>query len=303
MDDLRRLKAFVRVAERSSFTAAARELGLTQPQVSRAIREVERAMQCTLFSRSTRRVALTPEGQRYLKGVRRALEALDDASDAVRAESGMIRGVVRVTAPFALGNLLASVLLELTRAHPELSIDVVLADRIVGLLDENFDVAIRVGRLPPSELKVRSLGTNLTILCAAPAYLRQHPSPRRPSELTEHEHVLFSVRPEPERLTLVDRKLREVRVKIAGRVRVNELGLALAAAIHGAGIASLPEALAAPALAAGTLTRLLPGWTLRPSRIHVVCPPRSPQPARVTAFIAALETVFSARRGAATRRD
>jgi DNA-binding transcriptional LysR family regulator len=292
MDSLRRLGVFVRVAELGSFTSAARQLGLTQPQVSRAVRELEQELRSTLFVRSTRRVALTPEGQRYLVGVRRALEALDDANDAVHAQHGSVRGLLRVTAPFAAGDLLAPVVAALARSHPQLVLDVMMTDRIVNLVEESVDVAVRVGPLPPSELKAIAVATNVTILCAAPPYLASHPAPRQPRDLAAHQHVVFTGRPQPDQAVLIDDKRRIARVRIDGRVRVNELRLALAAAIDGLGIASLPASLAAAALVDGRLVRVLPSWTFRPSRVHLVSPPRSPQPARVAAFVAAFQAAL-----------
>jgi DNA-binding transcriptional LysR family regulator len=299
MDRLRRLDAFARVAELGSFTAAARRLGLTQPQVSRAVRDLEQELQSALFIRSTRRVTLTPEGQRYLAGVRRALEALDEASDAVHAGQDSVRGVLRVTAPVGFGGFLSPVLTALARSHPQLVLDVGLTDRVVNLIEDNIDVAIRVGPLPPSELKALAIASNQTILCAAPAYLARHRAPRLPRDLEAHEHVLYTGRPQPEHLTLVDGKQRTVRVTVTGRVRVNEFRLARTAAIDGLGISALPSTLAASAIASGQLIRVLPSWSFRLARVHVVTPPRSPQPARVTAFVAALRTALEeARRSA-----
>jgi DNA-binding transcriptional LysR family regulator len=221
MDRLRALQAFVRVAELGSFTAAGRELRVTQSQVSRAVRELEREVESQLFTRSTRRVVLTPEGQRYLHGVRDALRTLDAANDAVRTDSRAVSGTLRVTAPAELGEYLTPVMTALIAEHPALSIDSLLTDRLVDLIDEGFDVAIRVGPMAPSALRARRLGTNLAVLCASPAYARAHELPRHPRDLREHAFVLFTGKRNPERLTLVDGRGHAAQVRLAGRLRTN----------------------------------------------------------------------------------
>src|SRR5262249_31489277 len=145
MDRLAQLEAFVHVAELSSFSAASRELGCAQSQISRGVRALERALGSPLFTRSTRRVVLTQEGQRYLAGARQAIRALASAADAVRDSSSNVSGLLRVTAPLELGEHLGPVLAALLARHRELAIESLLTDRVVDIIDEGFDVAIRVG--------------------------------------------------------------------------------------------------------------------------------------------------------------
>jgi DNA-binding transcriptional LysR family regulator len=288
MDQLRALHAFVRVAELTSFTAAGQQLGVTQPQISRAVRQLERGIGSQLFTRSTRRVVLTPEGQRYLSGVREALRTLEAARNAMRAASRAVSGTLQVTAPVAFGDYLAPVVAELAASHPDLAIDAVLTDRVVDVIDEGFDVAIRMAPMAPSTLRTRRLGTSRAVLCAAPAYLERRGAPRRVRDLAAHDFVIFTAKRTADRLTLIDRRGRTTVVRIAGRLRSNELRLVRHAALAAAGIAALPVALLGRALEDGQLVRVLPGWTLPAAPIHAVFPPRSPQPARLIAFLDAM---------------
>jgi DNA-binding transcriptional LysR family regulator len=285
MDQLRILRSFVQVAELASFTAAARTLGVTQSQVSRAIRQLERGIGSQLVLRTTRRVSITPEGQRYLRGVRAALRMLDEAGDAVRQDGHAVRGTLRVTAPIEFGEYLAPVIAELVATHVALAIDAVLTDRIVDLIDEGFDVAIRTGPLVPSALRTRRLGTADAVLCASPAYTERRGVPRRPEDLAAHDCVVFTAKRTPEWLALSDRRGRTTRVRIAGRLRVNELRAVRRAALAGAGIAALPLVMIRRALADRELVRVLPGWSPPAAAIHAVFPARLPQPARLTAFL------------------
>lgn len=295
MDQLRALEAFVRVAELTSFTAAGQQLGVTQPQISRAVRQLERGIGSQLFTRSTRSVMLTPEGHRYLIGVRVALRALEAARDATRAASRAVSGTLRVTAPAAFGDYLAPVIAELAASHPDLAVDAVLTDRVVDVIDEGFDVAIRMAPMTPSTLRTRRLGTARAVLCAAPAYLDRRGAPRRVRDLATHDFVIFTAKRTADRLTLTDRRGRAAQVRIAGRVRSNELRLVRHAAIAAAGIAVLPVAMLGRALEDGLLVHVLPGWSLPETPIHAVFAPRSPQPARLTALLDAMTQSLRAR--------
>jgi DNA-binding transcriptional LysR family regulator len=288
MDQLRILRSFVQVAELASFTAAARTLGVTQSQVSRAIRQLERGIGCQLVLRTTRRVSITPEGQRYVREVRAALRTLDEAGDALREDDHAVRGTLRVTAPIEFGEYLAPVIAELVAAHVALVIDAVLTDRIVDLIDEGFDVAIRTGPLVSSALRTRRLGIAETALCASPAYAKRRGVPRRPKDLAAHDCVVFTAKRTPEWLALSDRRGRTTRVRIAGRLRANDLRVIRRAALAGAGIAALPLAMIRRPLADRELVRVLPDWSPPAVAIHAVFPARSPPPARLAAFLDAM---------------
>ncbi|WP_394829603.1 LysR family transcriptional regulator [Pendulispora albinea] len=285
MDDLHRFEVFVRVAELASFSAAARALKMAQSQVSRQVRELEERVGSALFTRTTRKVTLTAEGATYLGAVRSALGILADAEEAVRASRGTVSGTLRLTAPLELGEYLAPVLHDLLARHPALAVDLVLTDRIVDLVEEGFDLGVRFGQQRASSLRARRIGAIESVLCASAAYAARHGLPKHPRDLERHEHVLFTAKAAPDKLTLFDEHRRAVSVRIAGRFRANELRAVRLAVLAGSGLGMLPLPLAAPAFAEGTLVRALPAWSGRTVPVHVVFPPRSPQPPRVTAFI------------------
>lgn len=296
MDGLKRLELLSAVAEASSFSGAARKLGLAQSQVSRAVRELEQEVGAALFVRSTRRVLVTAEGASYLRGARQALDLLRDSASAARAGRQAITGPLRVTAPPAFGRVLAPVVAELLLRHRELEIETLLTDRVVDLIEEGFDVAIRFGALEPSALRARKLGATASLLCAAPSYLASRPAPRKPADLgaPEHEHILVTGKARGGPLSLIDPRGRTARIAPRGRLRSNDLPLARDAAVAGAGIACLPRALVASALADGTLVELLRGWAPRPTPLHAVYVPRDPPLARVTAFVQAMTAALAA---------
>lgn len=298
VDGLRRLEILLAVAEAASFSEAARKLGLAQSQVSRAMGELEREIGAALFVRSTRRVVVTAEGSSYLRGARQALSALRDAASSACAGRQAITGPLRITAPPAFGGTLAPVVADLLVRHPDLEIETLLTDRVVDLVEEGYDVAVRFGPLAPSALRARKLGAATSLLCAAPGYLAGRPPLRKPSDLTSpaHTHILVTGKAHGGPLLLVDAKGRSARVAPVGRLRTNDLSLARDLAFAGAGIACLPRALAAPALADGILVELLRGWAPRPTALHAVYPPRSPPAARVTAFVQAMTAALSAAR-------
>ena len=300
MDGLKRLEILLAVAEASSFSGAARKLGLAQSQVSRAVREQEQDVGASLFVRSTRRVVVTAEGASYLRGARQALDVLRESASSARAGRQAITGPLRITAPPAFGRVLAPVVADLVLRHQALEIDTLLTDRVVDLVEEGVDVAIRFGVLAPSALRARKLGTTDSLLCASPSYLAIRPAPRNPAALAkgelDHQHILLTGKSRGGPLTLVDPRGRVARVSQRGRLRTNDLTLARDAALAGAGIACLPRTLVASALADGTLVELLRGWAPRPTPLHAVYVPRDPPAARVTAFVQAMIAALTSAR-------
>lgn len=284
MDGLERLRVFARAADLASFSATARALGLAQSQVSRAVRAIEDEVGASLFLRTTRAVSLTAEGRRYLEAVRAALASLEIAGAAVRDSRNEPSGTLRVTAPAELAEILGPVLGVLAIRHPLLGVDAVLADRIIDVVAEGFDVAIRTGDLPPTELRARKIGATRSIVCASPAHVARHGAPRLARDLRDHEVAIFSRKPTSVVLLQRDDG-RRARIPLRGRLRLDDLRAVRAVAIAGAAIAILPEAHAAPAIASGALVRLLPRWTTSSTPIHALVPPRDPQPARVRLFI------------------
>ena len=183
MDRFAAMNTFVRVAELGTFSAAARELGLTQPAVSQQIAALERHLDVRLFHRSTRKLALTEGGETYYQHALQILQAVGEAEESAGELSSAFRGNLRVHGPVGFGQThLSPIVIEFQRLHPELIIELVLDDRFADLIAEGVDVAIRFGELKSSELIARKLATFERILVASPDYIAAHGKPRTPQD-------------------------------------------------------------------------------------------------------------------------
>jgi DNA-binding transcriptional LysR family regulator len=260
MTDLTGMITFARVAELESFSAAARELKLSKSAVSKQVSRLEDRLGLRLLNRTTRRLSLTEAGVTFYEGCRQVARAAEAAEQAVTHLAAAPRGSLRVNAPmsFGLGHV-APALPELLARYPEMSIDLALNDRVVDLVDEGFDVAIRIGRLLESSLIARRLAPSRRLLCAAPAYLEAHGAPERPEDLKDHDCLLYSYQSEGHEWRF--RGPGGVkRVKVAGRLRANNGDVLLGAAIAGLGLTFMPTFLCGEAVRRGRLVTLLPDW-------------------------------------------
>lgn len=278
-DKLSVLKLFTRVARTSSFTKAGRELGISQPSVSRQISELEADVGAALFVRTTRAVKLTEAGVDYLMRVETILEALEEADQAVRGTSEL-RGHLRValSTSFAIREVIPRIgrFLDL---HPALQVDLLMSDNRQDLIEEGVDVAIRFGTLPDSSARSRLIGRSLRMLVAAPSYLAKAGVPAEPSELGEHTFVLG-----PSSAASLGWTLRkngqETTFRASGRMTTSVNEAATVAAVAGLGI--LPVGLwgCRSEIADGRLVRILEDWELDPVEVHAVFPPgRASRPA------------------------
>jgi DNA-binding transcriptional LysR family regulator len=193
MDKLRAMETFVRIVERGSLTAAADALDTSLPSVVRALAALEAKLDVRLLNRTTRRIALTDEGREYYERCRRVLAEVDEAEAALSARRAAPKGRLRVTAPVMLGRLhVAPVANEFLARHAALQLELVLLDRVVDLLEEGVDVAVRIGRLPDSSLVAVPVGHTRRVLCASPAYLKRAGAPKSPADLAHHRFVSFT---------------------------------------------------------------------------------------------------------------
>jgi LysR family transcriptional regulator for bpeEF and oprC len=193
MDRFLSMQCFVRAVETGSFSAVARELGTGQPNVSRHIAGLEQRLGARLLHRSTRRLTLTPEGERYYAEARRVLDAVDEAEANARGED-MPRGLLRVACPTSLGRpyILPRIKVLLAR-YPELEIDLQVSDRFIDLVEEGVDLAVRIGNLQDSALKARRVGSAERICVASSTYLKKHGAPKTPRDLQQHNCVLYTL--------------------------------------------------------------------------------------------------------------
>lgn len=255
------------IAQTGSFTQAAQRLQLSKAAVSQRMAELERAVGLTLVQRTTRSVRLTDAGQRLVDDTAQAFAHIADSLSGVREQAGQPRGLVRMTAPVALGRQhIAPTLEALFRRYPQLRIELELADRLTNLAQEGFDLAIRHVSAPPDNHVAWKLCDSRTVLVATAGYLRRRGTPGHPSELSTHDCLAYLrtgpaqwlfEQAEPGR---APREPQRVSVAVQGPLRANNSELLRDAVLSGLGIAQLPDFSAGAALRAGRLREVLPAW-------------------------------------------
>ena len=269
--DLNRIRLFVRVAEAGSFTAAARIVGLPKSSVSRGVAALERDLGVRLIQRTTRRLHLTEAGRAYYESVSRALSGVEEAAAAVSELQDAPSGPVRLTAPLDLGLwLLAPSVARFAERYREVRLDVALTQRMVDLVREGFDLALRVGKLADTGLVARPLGLVRAGLFAAPQYLKRMGRPRSVRELAKHDCVLFRA---GGRATwdLVGPAGRQ-KVEVHGAVSADDHQFVREAAVAGLGVTLLPIFTCSGPFKTNELTRLLPEYATGGEPLHLVYP-------------------------------
>ncbi|HEY8432432.1 MAG TPA: LysR family transcriptional regulator [Sandaracinaceae bacterium] len=282
--DLNRVAIFVKVVEEGGFTAAARALGLPKSSVSRAVALLESELGARLLRRSTRAVAMTEAGAAFYDRASRGLGALFEAREAVMELESAVRGTIRVTASVDVGVwMLAPLVARFARHYPEVLVDVVLTGRVVDLVEESFDLAVRAGSVGDEGLAARRLVPAVDFgLYAARSYLERHGVPRRAPELASHRCVLFRASRGRARWTLTGPRGEET-VEVSGGVSADDFSFALECVASGAGIGLLPSFVAERG-GAGQLVRVLPKHVARGAPLHLVYPADRYLPRRVALF-------------------
>lgn len=284
MDRLSVLQTFVAVAETGSFTAAAERLGLSRAMTSRHVQTLEDRLGVRLLQRTTRRVSPTEAGLGYLERARRLLVDFDEAETEVRGERAAPRGTLRVNAPVSFGRThLARALPGFLLRHPDLAVEITVNDRVVDLIEEGYDVAIRIGRLGDSSLVARRLGTVISHLAASPAYLDRHGVPAGPEDLASHVCLGYAYSASAQSLSHHDG--RQATVRVEGGLYANNGDLLTEVAAGGAGIVIQPDFILGPYLADGRLVPVLPDWTRPDLGIYAVHHQSRHVAAKVRAFV------------------
>lgn len=287
------MTCFVRAAELGSLSAAARSLATTQPTVSKQIAALEATLRVRLLERGPARVVLTDEGARFLDSARRLLEDYDEAVTALDERTRQPRGLVRISAPVALGELhLNALMLQALQQHPELRIDLILEDRFVDPLEERFDIMVRIGQPLPQELVARELATWPRYIVASPEYLQRHGRPRRLEDLARHPFLRYPLGADDTVQLTGPRGTLEV--PVTTRYRLNSAVALLDAVRQGAGIAFQPCWMVNELLRRKELVRLLPQWSGPSQTVYLVYPPRRRQPMRVQVMLDALAATIRA---------
>ncbi|WP_407353190.1 LysR family transcriptional regulator [Luteimonas sp. R10] len=283
---LERMRTFVRVAERGNLSAVARELGIGQSTVTRHLRELEEAVGVPLLSRTTRRVTVTEEGSRYHAHCALILRLVEQAGDEARGTRGAPAGTVRISCTATFGVLHATRLVfAFQDRYPGIGIDLNLTDERVDLVREGVDVALRLGPLADSSLKLRTLGQSRRLLAAAPDYLAAHGTPSVPQDLSGHEGIRMSNVAGGDTLVLQGPDGARHAVPFGGRLRVDHGLAAREALVAGRGIAPAHHWLVGDLLAAGRLKAILPDYALPSVPLSMLIVPERAGIARVRLLV------------------
>ncbi|MFZ5748170.1 MAG: LysR family transcriptional regulator [Pseudomonadota bacterium] len=284
---------FASVIEARSFSGAAETLGVSKATVSKAISRLEARLGTSLFHRTSRRLTLTDSGKALAERAQRLLvegtAAEEAALDAARAPAGMIR----VAAPLSFGiQHVAPAIAEFLAEHPAIKVDLTLSDARVDIVAEGIDVALRIAELPDSSLRTRRLGDVAVHLVGAPAYFARAGRPAHPADLSHHACFPYTNSSHPDIWRLRGAGGEEASVRIDGPLRTDNGDSMLPALRAGLGIGFLPGFLVDADLAAGTLEKVLPEWSVSRAAIHLLTPPGTLRPARVEALIQFLADRF-----------
>lgn len=284
---------FMRVVERGSFSAVAREIGLSQPTISKQIGALETRLGGRLFARSTRNLSLTDEGRRYYEHCRQILAAVDNAEQSFQTGQERVAGPLRIASSGSFGRIqIAPRLHGFLRQHPGVTIDLQLSDENVDLVSEGIDVAVRIGELKDSSLVARPIGLTRRCVFAAPAYLEQRGVPATPEDLIAHNCLVFN-QLEHFDTWRFERDGHWASVRVKGNVRSNNSEAIRQMVLSGLGLSLSPSWLFREDLQAGRVVALLDGHTPSSLPIHAVFAPDRRQSARVRAFIDYLRDAFA----------
>jgi DNA-binding transcriptional LysR family regulator len=288
---------FMAVVDAGSFIAGGRALGLTRSAAGKAVARLEDRLGARLLNRTTRALSLTDEGRTFHEHGAQILAAIDHAESSVSGERGTPRGVLRVTLPDAFGRLVVlPVLRQYLEAWPELQVEVSFTDRLVDLVEEGFDLAVRIGGADlDAGLVSRVVATSRPYLCASPAYLARHGEPASADDLAGHDCLLFSSRTRRQSWRLRDPDGQWVKAEGRSRLRMDSGEAIRDAAVAGLGIGLLPAFLVDEDLAAGRLRTVLPAVDLGEVKIVAIYPTRRHLEPRVRRFIDLLVQALGAR--------
>ena len=289
MDKFKAMNIFIGIVEAGSLTAAAERLGVSLAAVVRSLAALEESLGVRLLNRSTRRIALTEEGRDYLERSRRLLADLADMENAVAARRARPSGRLTITAPVMFGRLhVAPVVTDFLAEHPEMSVELLLVDRVLDLLDESIDLALRIGPLPDSGLVAVPVGCTRRVTCASPAYLARHGRPTHPAELAGHAVIRLTGLGDGHEWhfeRIGERGSEHVRVPVRSSFATNQVDVALDACRKGIGCGRFLAYQVQAAEGAGELQRVLDDWAPPAVPVSLLYPHGRLLPSRVRAFV------------------
>jgi DNA-binding transcriptional LysR family regulator len=284
MDKLRAMEIFVRIVERGSLTAAADVLGMSVPSVVRALAALERTMGVRLMNRTTRRSSLSDEGREYYERCKRVLAEVEEADASISARRTEPKGRLRVTAPVMYGRMhVAPVVAGFMAKYRDMEIELLLLDRVIDLVEEGIDVALRIGNLPETTLVAVPVGATRRVVCASPSYLKRAGSPKLPADLAAHRCILFSGLSPGNEWSFAGKRGAQVSVRPV--LRTNQFDVAVDACLRGLGCGQFLCYQVEPLVNSGKLKRVLGEFEPAPLPIHVVYPHGRHVSSNVRAFM------------------
>jgi len=274
MDKFLEMRVFSAVVEAGSFTGATRALDMSKAAVSRYVAELEERLGVRLLHRTTRKLSPTTEGEIFFARCRELLDNLDEAEAEITSRSGEASGLLKVNVPVTFGLMYLAPLWPVFLArHPKLDLDITLSDRVVDLVEDGFDLAVRIGQLPSSSLISRKLAATRMVLCASPDYLKRCGEPSAPGELLQHDVISYSLFSSGENWTFAGPE-GHVSVKVVPRMRTNSGDTCRAAALQHQGIVLQPTFIVGADLEQGSLHEIMPGYRSTELGVYAVYPSR-----------------------------
>ncbi|MGH8175856.1 MAG: LysR family transcriptional regulator [Steroidobacter sp.] len=292
MSKFQEMSSFVAVVEAGSFVGAADATGMSKAAVSRHVGELEQRLDVRLLQRTTRRLSLTDEGRIFFERAKDLLSALDEAESELTSRSGEPSGLIRVNAPLTFGVLhLAPLWGPFAAANPKVALDITLSDRVVDLIDEGYDLAVRITTMPSSMLVTRKLASTRMVLCASPRYLKRHGKPKQPHELAGHSVISYTYWSTGDEWRFTGPK-GAVSVRTKSRIHTNNGDTCRRAALAHQGVILQPDFLIRDDLLRGDLVELMPAYRSIDLDIHAVWPSRKHLPLKTRRLIDFLADAF-----------
>jgi DNA-binding transcriptional LysR family regulator len=286
MDTLTRMRAFIDVVEAEGFSAAARKIGRSKALLSKYVRELEDELGALLLNRTTRQFSLTEAGHTYFKRASELVKEIDSLAESVRESSGDVKGRIKLTAPRTFADAaIGQSLIDFAKAHPDIVLEIHLDDRFVDLVEEGFDMAIRITRMEDSSLIARRLLPFGIRICASPDLIQTVGRPEKPQDLVRMPCIIDTNGRWLSNWPFMRENGEMFSVAVKGPLEVNSPLTTRAAAVSGLGFAPLPDFIAEPALASGELVSVLDEWLPRGGGIFVVYPHRRYLPAKIRVLV------------------
>jgi DNA-binding transcriptional LysR family regulator len=290
MDRLQAVRLFIRVVDLGSFSKAAVDMGIGQPAVTKMVALLEQQLGARLLHRSTRGVTPTEVGAVYYDKCKLIAHHMDEAETVAALMQSQVRGGLRISTSVAFGRrVLVPLVMRFMQLHPKIQIELNCEDRVVSLVEQGIDVAIRMGPLVDSSLGARYLGVNPWVVVASASYLKDAGTPAKPADLRNHAALIYSTVQGDARWHFTGVKGGVITVPMKGPLRSNNLSALLMAARHGMGVAALPRYVAQESLNSGSLVSILEDWSLPAQEIHAVYSSPLLVPAKVSGFVAWLQ--------------